>query len=291
MHDTFMSDTVTMTVASAHAFCRHLLTASAFLLSASAWADEPVAPAEEDVQYVAGLNYALVPAYPGAQQLVGKLRPVWAVKWGRFRISTSRASGLMGFGASGAAGSGASADLVDSARWKLNLALRFDTGRQSSDSPNLAGLPDIDSTLRARLTLAYNFSPAWGVAASYSRDVLGKGGGALGGLDLGYRAALSPKTEWTASVGVGLADQTAMRSYFGVTPEQSLASGHPAFAPSAGLRDVHASVGATTALTGRWFLFGGIGAVRLVGDAAASPLTLKPASAGVSIGAAYRCCR
>ncbi|MFX7977160.1 MipA/OmpV family protein, partial [Acinetobacter baumannii] len=45
------------------------------------------------------------------------------------------------------------------------------------------------------------------------------------------------------------------------------------------------------ALTPRWILFGNAGTSRLIGDAAASPLTLNRSSYSAGLGLAYRCCR
>ncbi|MBY0365402.1 MAG: MipA/OmpV family protein [Burkholderiaceae bacterium] len=84
-----------------------------------------------------------------------------------------------------------------------------------------------------------------------------------------------------------------LRPYFdaGITPEQAASTTLPAHTPSAGLRNAYAGVGFITALTPRWILFGNAGTSRLIGDAAASPLTLNRSSYSAGLGLAYRCCR
>ena len=96
-----------------------------------------------------------------------------------------------------------------------------------------------------------------------------------------------------AHSGVGantFGDARNMQTYLGVTDADAVKTGLPAFTPGAGLKDVHAGIGLTTALTTRWIVFANIGGSRLLGDAAASPLTKDPNSFSVTAGVAYRCC-
>ncbi|MBC7446347.1 MAG: MipA/OmpV family protein, partial [Polaromonas sp.] len=123
---------------------------------------------------------------------------------------------------------------------------------------------------------------------SLSQDLLGRRGGLLAGLDLGWRLRRSETTEWTAGVGIGAADGQHMRSYFGVTQAAALTSGLTAFTPSAGLRDVHVGIGFTHELSRRWVTFGSAGVSRLLGPAAQSPLTQTPGGGQVGLGLAYR---
>ena len=193
----------------------------------------------------------------------------------------------MGFGRE-VTGSGASTDLVNSKLWRVGLSLRFDSGRKSGDAVTTAGLPDIQRTLRGRLFASYALNPDWQLSGSLSQDLLGHHGGLLAGLDLGWRLRHSEVTEWTAGVGIGAADGQHMRSYFGVTPQGALNSGLREFMPSAGLRDVHAGIGFTRALSPRWVAFGSAGLSHLIGPAAQSPLTQTPTGGQVGLGLAYR---
>jgi len=240
--------------------------------------------------YLIGAMALSQPEYEGSDRRVLKLRPLWAYEWGRFRISTSRAGAAMNF-ASDPQGPGASALLISGERLRFGAALRFDSGRQSGDSPHLQGLPDIKRTLRGRVFASWKFDEHWDLGGNVSQDLLGRHGGTVGSLDLGYHLRLGEHTEGSVGVGMALANGQNMRTYFGVTPEQATPSGLPAFAPGGGARDAYAGVGFTTALTPRWILFGNVSGSRLVGDAAASPLTLQRSSFSAGLGLAYRCCR
>lgn len=257
-------------------------------LSAALAADAPKVPAT-DSRYVIGASLAVQPDYPGSDRQVTKLRPLWAYQYGRFRVSTSRASSVLGF-ASDAAGPGASAELLASKRWRAGVALRFDSGRLSSDSPSLAGLPDVKRTLRGRLYGSYEINDRWNLNGAVSQDLIGRHGGALVSLDLGYRRRLGERTEFTSGGGISMGDNRYMTTYFGV-PDSAALPDRPAFSPGAGLRDVHFGLGVMTAFTPRWIGYANAGVSRMLQDAANSPLTRQASSGAVSFGLAYRCCR
>lgn len=240
-----------------------------------------------DARYVLGASLIGHPEYAGSRQYKATLRPLWAVHWGRWRISTSGGAGLLGFGRD-AAGAGASRELVKTKALRVGIALRLDSGRRSNDSSTTQGLPDVPRTVRGRVYASYALGPDLNLTGALSQDLAGRQGGLTGGLDLGWRLYRTSRTEWTSGAGVSLADAQNMRSYFGISPEAALATGRAAYVPNAGLRDVHAGVGFTHSLSPHWFAFGGAGISRLLGPAANSPLTQRPDSAYASIGFAWR---
>lgn len=269
------------------------LAACALLGCTPAWADDDAtAPpaAEARFTYALGAAVLAAPTYAGSGGRDVKLRPLWGVRYGRFRLSGARASGLLA--APGDAGSGASADLIDTPDWKVGAALRFDTGRASSDDGALAGLPDVRRTLRGRLyasrDLGRALGPGWLGQLGYSQDLLGRGGGGLANTGLVYSWPLRPGLEATANAGLTWADGRHMRSYFGIEPAVALATGRTAYTPGAGLRDVHAGLGLRQPLGGHWVLWGGVAASQLVGQAANSPLTHQKTGFSASVALAWR---
>jgi outer membrane protein len=225
--------------------------------------------------------------YLGSDRRDQKLSPLWAFQYGRWRLSSSRASAVLGF-ASDAAGPGASAELAGTKNWHVGAAFRVDHGRKTSDSPYLIGLPDVKRTLRGRIYASYTLSPQWTIGGNVSQDLLGRGGGALASIDLGYRHWITPGIELTSGLGVSLADKRNMRTYFGISGEQAAQSGLRPFAAGAGFRDAHLGLGLTTALTPHWIAFGNIGVSHLLADAAHSPLTRRANNVGATLGIAYR---
>lgn len=244
-------------------------------------------PETQPARYLLGASVASRPEYDGASTRQTKLRPLWALQWGRWRISTSGGSAILGFGRD-AGGAGASTLLIDSSRLRLGVALRVDSGRNSGDSSTTQGLPDVKRTLRARLYANYSLAPDWNLGGNLSQDLLGRKGGLSGGVDLGWRFYRSPTLEWAAGAGVSAGDAQNLRSYFGVPESAVAASGKPAYNPGAGLRDLHAGVSFTRPLSKHWFAFGGAGASRLLGPAADSPLTQQRTGTYANFGVAWR---
>ena len=267
---------------------KSFLVAAAGVLALPVFA-QPVdqEPESQPARYLLGASIATRPEYDGASSHQTKLKPLWALQWGRWRISTSGGSALLGFGREGG-GAGASTLLIDRSRLRLGVALRVDSGRNSGDSSTTQGLPDVKRTLRARLFANYSLAPDWNLGANISQDLLGRKGGLTAGLDLGWRFYRSPTLEWASGVGVSAGNATNMSSYFGV-PESAVAtSGKPAYAPGAGLRDLHAGVSFTRPLSKHWFAFGGVGASYLLGPAAHSPLTQQRDGSYANVGIAWR---
>lgn len=262
-------------------------------LAASAQTTPPAAADIAEPVAGSGLTYALglavidAPAYAGGVGRELKLRPLWSVRYGRFHLSGARSSGLLG-APSAEKHSGASADLVDNDRWKLNLGLRFDNGRQPGDDPALVGLPEIRSTLRGRLSGSLTLGGGLSTSLAYSADLLGRAGGGQVGWGLGYGWAPWPAARASVGVGASWADQRHMQTYFGIAPDVAQRTGRAAYAAGAGLLDVNAAAVLQMPLGSRWTLVGGLALSQLQGDAAASPLTRKASNATASLALAWR---
>src|SRR6218665_3958702 len=143
---------------------------------------EPVPPTGSPAfSYVLGASLAHAPEYPGARRGDNSLTPVWALRWGRWRLSAGGGSALMGFGAE-VYGAGASTELFSGERLRLGLSLRGDSGRRSKDADLTKGLPDVRRTLRGRLFASYALAPDWQLSGALSQDLLGRAGGITLGL-------------------------------------------------------------------------------------------------------------
>lgn len=80
--------------------------------------------------------------------------------------------------------------------------------------------------------------------------------------------------KYVFSVGprVLFSDARYQRTYFGITPAVSLATGLPVYRPSGGVHAVALASGVSYELSNHWGLFGYARYARLVGDAAKSPI-------------------
>lgn len=261
-------------------------------LGASAGAETREAPADVDPPADGGLTYAVggalivAPTYAGSSGTEVKPRPLWALRYGRFRLSGARSSSLLA--RPGDHGSGASADLIDAPGWRLGSSLRIDSGRQPGDDPVLAGLPEVRRTLRGRVYASVDFARRWTASVGYGHDLLGRGGGGTAGLGLSYALPEVSGVRSSLSLGATLADRQYMQTYYGISPAVAAATGRPAYRPGAGLMDLDLLLNARTQLAGRWTLIGGLGLTRLQGDAAASPLTTRRSGLTATLALAWR---
>lgn len=164
---------------------------------------------------------------------------------------------------------GASVNVFKTHGFSFSARAGFDLGRQEDDSDHLRGLGDIDASAVIGARLAYEIGPIE-LYTAVNRNL-----GGSNGLEAKFGINASHRYErFLFSVGVSgtWADTRYMETYFGVTPQQSLASGLSAYTIGAGLKrvDVEASVGYM--LTDRWMIRGQLGVGQLLGDAGNSPI-------------------
>jgi len=248
-------------------------------------------PAPGQFNYALGLATSINPSYAGSDERRARLRPVLALQYGRFRLSSSRGSSVLRHGIDGR-GSGASATLVERDRFNLSASLRIDNGRSASDAALLRGLPEVRTTLRGRLSMGYALTDRWSLSAGLSQDLLGRSGGADLHTGVQYAFDLTPQTRLNFGVGAAMGNATFMRTQFGVPASAaSQGSALSPFSPGGGLYSVDAGMGVMTALNRHWVAFGGVGFSQLRGDARRSPLTVRPNTYSATAGIAYRCCR
>jgi len=158
--------------------------------------------------------------------------------------------------------------------YHLGAALSFDfQSRKESDDPRLHGLGDVDGGPKLKLFADYTWWAFTGSVALY-QDIAGHHQGTTVSTDV---LASAPVGGWLFSVGPGFtwANGTYTRTFFGVSDQQSAASGLPAYSTSAGVRDIHMNAMVTYDFSRHWN--GSVAATfgRLQHDAANSPITEK----------------
>ena len=250
------------------------------------WAAEAYAQeARPEWEGAIGPNISYGPAYAGAQDHRTKIVPGFFLRYGRFTVTNS--SGFV-TRRSDDVPRGLGVDLSPSERLRINLALRFDAGRSTSDSPALAGLNNVRSTVRVRLAGSWHLSDGWRVGSGLSVDAVGRGGGDFADASIVREQRISSTTQWSFGGSVAVASSRYMRNYFGISAEQATRTVYPAYNPSAGLRDATVFAGVRSELGPSWVALGGVGASRLLGPAASSPLTKRPNGWGINAGLAWR---
>ncbi|MFY7864263.1 MipA/OmpV family protein, partial [Roseateles sp.] len=243
---------------------------------------------DDDFRYLIGVASHYGADYWGSKQYNASLGPMWALRWGKWRISTSGGAALMGFGhAAIGPGPGASRDLYSDGRFRFGVSLRLDGGRKISNEGVTAGLPEVRSTVRGRLYGAYTLAPEWHLSGALGQDLAGRGGGLVGHIDLSHSLYRDSRSELLAGLSLGGGDGRYMDSYFGV-PEGSAAATRlgRSYRARAGLREFSVNAGYTYAFSPHWLGFASAGYSRLLGPALNSPIIEQNQgySLGLSIG-------
>lgn len=185
-----------------------------------------------------------------------------------------------------------SADLVPRApddRWDIQLgpvvAIGLNrTDADSIDDPRVRALGKVKAAIDLGgyvgigrigvLTSAYD---RLSLSVSYRHDVAGANDGVLISPAVNYLMPVSPRVVTTFYLSATHADGHFARTYFGLTPAQSQASGLPVFDAGSGWKDWSAGGAVAVALRGDvrsgLLLVMGAGYSRLLNDFAASPVT------------------
>jgi outer membrane protein len=247
----------------------------------------------EDFRYLIGAAIKYGPDYWGSTSLGTSFSPVWALRWGKWRLSSSGGAALMGFGQQAIGpGAGASRELFKSDVLRLGIGLRRDGGRSASDEGPTAGLPKVSRTVRGRIYAAYLLAPGWNLSGALSQDLAGKDGGLVANLDLSRVLYKAPSAELLAGLGVAGGNARYMRSYFGVSNDIANQPGSAwqgrTYEPGAGLREAHFNLGYTHAFSAHWVGFASAGISQMLGPAAASPITQQHFGQSVGFSLAYR---
>jgi outer membrane scaffolding protein for murein synthesis (MipA/OmpV family) len=223
--------------------------------------------------------------YAGAAKHALGLTPAGFIRYGRLTLS-----GAGGFTTrrNDDVERGLAARLVDRRNWRMSLGLRFDNGRRESDSDALAGLGDVRRTLRAQLSLRYQPDPRWQLSTGLSVDVLGRGGGLWADAGVSRTWILTPDTRLSVGAGFSWAAGSYLRTWYGVTPEQSARSGYPVYTPRAGLRDGTLGTTLRTEFGPHWAGFVSAGLSRQLGPVADSPLVTRPSGWSAGGGLVWR---
>lgn len=251
----------------------------------TAAASAPASGAVPKFEGALGLVLAYKPAFSGSSDR--KISPQLAgfIRYGRITLT-----GAGGFTTrrQDDVERGLDAELLRRDRVRVNLSLRYDQGRRQSESDQLTGMGNIKQTVRARLGLRWEPAPQWSLSLASSLDALGNGGGYT--VEAGVSRTFILDARQRVILGAGLigAGDRYLQTWYGVTAEQSARSGYPVYKPSEGLRDVHTGATWRIEVNPQWAGFASLGATRLLGPAANSPLTRQTNSYSISAGVARR---
>ena len=169
----------------------------------------------------------------------------------------------------------------------------YEPGRQSSESAFLKGrgIADVDrgASVGIQAEWDYKIGPMPITLLARTRHHTESDYGTQ--VDLRLSAGVFQSRDKRLGLGVFTqttwADSRSMGAYYGITPEQSAATGLTAYSPEGGPVFTSAGLLYSYQLTGDWLLVGNAGARFLYADARRSPLVQRSTSLFGVIGAAY----
>jgi outer membrane scaffolding protein for murein synthesis (MipA/OmpV family) len=160
--------------------------------------------------------------------------------------------------------------------YRIGAALAYDFGRRERlDFNNLRGMGDIHAAPVAKLFATFVLSKKFPLILRLdARQIVGGANGTVG--DAGLYMPLpgsSRKFVMFAGPSVTLGTHRYLQSEYGVTPAQSLASGHPAFDAHAGMEAIGVGFSATRFVTDHWMINIDAALRKLKGSPEVSPIT------------------
>lgn len=212
-----------------------------------------------------GLGAGAYPDYLGSSDYTAGVAPL-----GRLSLGGSRFVRLMV--------NEMRVNVLDHPNWQLGPMGLWRFGRKDVDNGVVDRVHHIDDSISLGLFGTYLWRDPQEV-----RKIAGVGAWALGDVSdvyNGWTAGLNAYVMQPVAKMVTLAGGTAftygdgkyMEKYFGVTTADSLASGLPIYMPGSGVRDVRGWAVAMLHLSQQWHLGAGVMYMRLMGDAADSPI-------------------
>ncbi len=172
---------------------------------------------------------------------------------------------------------GISIGLIDTGEFRIGPTGKLRTKRKASDDPKLAGLGDVDWTVELGIFAEYWVQP-WLRTRAELLQGIGGHRGLVGELtaDAVWRA--TPQLTLSAGPRMTVVSAEAVRPYFSVDPQQSIASGLPVYDARGGIYSYGFGTQARFALTPRWTTSLYAEYERLAGSAADAPLVVRRGS-------------
>ncbi len=152
----------------------------------------------------------------------------------------------------------------------LRLSGRYIARRQSSDYDEIRGLDDLPFTIETGLGIGYE-QPHARAFADLRYGIIGTHTWTG---DVGVDGIVHPTEGLTLTLGprMSFGSTRFMDTYFGVSPEESQASGLRAYAPEGGVYGAGMELGARYLFNDRWGVEGAARWTRLMNGAADSPI-------------------
>ena len=218
-------------------------------------------PNRPDLEAQIGVGAAFQPRYDGSDRYHTMVGPSIDIRYKDILF--------------GSTGEGFGVNVLQGQNWRVSVAAAYDLGRRGQDDPTrLHGMGNINPAPEMKIAGEYVISKDFPLVfrAAFTRSFGGSNGWTA---DLGAYMPLPGSNEtfyWFAGPSVTFADSNYMQSWFGVTPQQSAASGYRQYNASAGLKSAGFGITMVYFINDHWFVSADGAIKRLLGSATNSPV-------------------
>ncbi len=234
-------------------------------------------PDQPDWRTVTGIAADLQPVYDGsrAYRVIGG--PVIDIEYRDVAFAST--------------GEGVGVNILKGAYFRVGAAITYDRGRiERDDFTNLRGFGNINPAPAAKIFASYVISKDFPMVVRIdARQIIGGANGAVA--DIGAYMPLpgSSKSLFLfAGPSVTFATHHYLQNEYGVTPSESLASGHPLFEPHAGIEAAGFGINSTKFFGRHWLMNLDGSFSKLLGSAGSSPVTERSARHVITLSVNYQ---
>ena len=235
----------------------------------------------QDSTFTVGAGVAAGTRYSGSDEhLVAPVAVVDYQAANGFYASTLRGIGF-------AAGSG---------QLRASIGLGYRGERRENDtngfigrtgSKALKGMGDIEGSATLNVGAEAQLTDVFGVGAHAEIPISRRENGKRFALGLNAKLLDSQSDKVAVGVALQFGEAKYLQTYYGVDARQAARSGYRAFRPEGGLYGTDASVSWEHRIDAHWAVTSMLGAQRLTGDAANSPLVRRKTTPTAAVYAAY----
>jgi outer membrane scaffolding protein for murein synthesis (MipA/OmpV family) len=187
-------------------------------------------------------------------------------------------------------------NLMNAPGWQLGPVLNVKMARKDVSDPVVKRIHETEYTLEAGMFVGYEYLKTDGIPLRLrvQGSVMTNGGDQYNGsrftLSGSYWQPISQKFMLGIGVGGGWAPASYNNTYYGVTQQDSIASGLPVYVPGGGVHTGYAWIGAIYELTREWYVGALVLDQRLMNDAGRSPIVYArdQITAGVGLGFGWK---
>ena len=181
-------------------------------------------------------------------------------------------------------------NLLYAPSFRVGIAFNYYGSRDQNDSDKLQGLSDINGGVNVGAFGNVSFGKFY-AKLKIRQDISNNHNGLIISGRLGYKTSLTEKLRVNINIGTTFANENYMNTYFGISNIQSSASGLSQFNAGSSIKDFEGGLNFIYPVYKNWTALAFTKYVRLLNDAASSPLVKVIGSKNqlkLGLGIAYR---